>query len=75
MSLHIYNISAKYLSNILSNKDFMLKTEIKIVRSATLFVTFLKKTFFKGKANCNMRVGTYFLIYLRGPGGSVSYVV
>ena len=32
-----YNISAKYLSNILSNKDFMPKKEVKIVRSATLF--------------------------------------
>jgi hypothetical protein len=37
---HIYNISAKYLSNILSNNDFMPKKEVKIVRSATLFSDF-----------------------------------
>jgi hypothetical protein len=60
MSLHIYNISSKYLSNILSNKDFMPKKEVKIVRSATLFCDVLKRLFFKGTANCYMRVGTLF---------------
>jgi hypothetical protein len=39
-------ISAKYISNILSNKDLMPKKEDKIVRSATLFCDILKKDFF-----------------------------
>jgi hypothetical protein len=46
MSLHIYNISAKYLSNFLSNKDFIPKKKVKIVRSAMLFCDILKKDFF-----------------------------